>query len=98
MFERFTESSSAYEETKNAKNGVEYMKKVMVSNGDTVGIAVQQSDLPMLQFFLNGEPLHDLAITRFRGSVYPCKCICVGPIFYEGLIFVNFNLFLTINS
>lgn len=38
---------------------------------DTVGVAVQQSDLPMIQFLLNGEPLHDLAINRFRGVVYP---------------------------
>eukprot|EP00559_Dactyliosolen_fragilissimus_P000666 CAMPEP_0184864924 /NCGR_PEP_ID=MMETSP0580-20130426/16359_1 /TAXON_ID=1118495 /ORGANISM="Dactyliosolen fragilissimus" /LENGTH=214 /DNA_ID=CAMNT_0027363879 /DNA_START=116 /DNA_END=760 /DNA_ORIENTATION=+ len=40
-------------------------------NGDVVGVAVQQSDLPMIQFLLNGEPLHELAINRFRGSVYP---------------------------
>lgn len=47
------------------------MKKVFIEDGDTVGVAVQQSDLPMIQFFVNGEPLHDLAINRFRGTVYP---------------------------
>jgi hypothetical protein len=51
--------------------GTDYMGKIKVSNGDVVGISVQQSDLPMLQFLLNGEPLHDLAINRFRGTVYP---------------------------
>ena len=47
------------------------MKSLEVKNNDTVGVAVQQSDLPMVQFLLNGEPLHDLAINRFRGLVYP---------------------------
>lgn len=47
------------------------MRKIEVSSGDVVGIAVQQDDLPMVQFLLNGEPLHELAVNRFRGSVYP---------------------------
>lgn len=51
--------------------GTDLMRKITVSNEDTVGIAVQQSDLPMVQFVLNGEPLHDLAVNRFRGTVYP---------------------------
>ena len=42
-----------------------------LKHGDTVGVAVQQSDLPMIQFLVNGEPLHQLAINRFRGTVYP---------------------------
>ena len=40
-------------------------------NGDVVGVAVQQSDLPMIQFIHNGELKHELAINRFRGSVFP---------------------------
>jgi hypothetical protein len=36
---------------------------------------MQQSDLPMVQFFHNGEPLHELAINRFRGTVYPAVCL-----------------------
>ena len=47
------------------------MKPIPVSNGDVVGVAMQQSDLPMVQFLLNGEPLHSLAVNRFRGNVYP---------------------------
>lgn len=47
------------------------MRKIKVTNGDVVGVAVQQSDLPMVQFLLNGEPLHDLSVNRFRGAVYP---------------------------
>jgi len=47
------------------------MRKIKVKNEDVVGVAVQQSDLPMVQFILNGEPLHDIAVNRFRGSVYP---------------------------
>jgi hypothetical protein len=48
------------------------MRKIRVKSGDVIGIAVQQSDLPMVQFLKNGEPLHDLAINRFRGaSVHP---------------------------
>jgi len=42
-----------------------------VKQNDVIGVAVQQSDLPMLQFLLNGEPLNDLAVNRFRGMVYP---------------------------
>merc|ERR1712238_389108 len=42
-----------------------------LKHGDTVGVAVQQSDLPMIQFLVNGEPLHELAINRFRGVIYP---------------------------
>ena len=42
-----------------------------LKHGDTVGVALQQSDLPMIQFLVNGEPLHHLAINRFRGTVYP---------------------------
>ena len=47
------------------------MQKITISENETVGVAVQQSDLPMIQFLLNGEPIHDLAINRFRGTVYP---------------------------
>lgn len=47
------------------------MQKVPISADDTVGVAVQQSDLPMIQFLVNGELMNDLAINRFRGTVYP---------------------------
>lgn len=54
------------------------MKKVPVCDGDTIGVAVQQSDLPMVQFLLNGEPQHNLAINRFRGNVYPSIFLAPG--------------------
>mmetsp|Transcript_23756 Transcript_23756/g.66342 ORF Transcript_23756/g.66342 Transcript_23756/m.66342 type:complete len:218 (-) Transcript_23756:259-912(-) len=55
--------------------GTQWMRKIEVQNGDVVGVAVQQSDLPMVQFFLNGEALYDCAINRFRGTVYPSICL-----------------------
>jgi hypothetical protein len=53
------------------KSGTDLMRKIAVKHKDTVGVAVQQCDLPMVQFLLNGEPLHTLSINRFRGNVYP---------------------------
>ena len=47
------------------------MRNIEIHNGDVIGVAVQQSDLPMVQFLLNGEPLHEKAVNRFRGTVYP---------------------------
>jgi hypothetical protein len=47
------------------------MATVPVSHGDIVGVIMQQSDLPMLQFVLNGELLYESSINRFRGGVYP---------------------------
>ena len=54
------------------------MRPIHVFDGDTIGVAVQQSDLPMVQFLLNGEPLHELAINRFRGTVYPSVFVREG--------------------
>lgn len=51
--------------------GTALMRKIKVSDGDVVGIAAQHSDLPMVQLSLNGEPLHDEAVNRFKGTVYP---------------------------
>jgi hypothetical protein len=47
------------------------MCSIPVSHGDVVSVLMQQSDLPMLQFMLNGESLHSTYINRFRGVVYP---------------------------
>lgn len=49
----------------------EWMKVIECQNGDVIGVAIQQSDLPMIQFTLNGEMLYDVAINRFRGTVFP---------------------------
>lgn len=57
-------------------NGTDWMRCVEgIQNGDVIGIAMQQSDLPMVQFFHNGEPLYDIAVNRFRGTVYPSVCL-----------------------
>ena len=54
------------------KYGTNWMRKIEgLHPNDVIGVAVQQSDLPMIQFLLNGELLHELAINRFRGTVYP---------------------------
>jgi hypothetical protein len=55
--------------------GTQWMRTVEVQNGDVVGVAVQQSDLPMLQFFHNGDPLYDISVNRFKGTVYPAICL-----------------------
>jgi hypothetical protein len=52
-------------------NGTNFMCTIPVSHGDIVGVVMQQSDLPMLQFYLNGELLNGSSINRFRGAVYP---------------------------
>jgi hypothetical protein len=52
-------------------NGTALMSKIAVSNGDVIGVAVQQSDLPMIQLHLNGNLIPDSSINRFRGTVYP---------------------------
>lgn len=67
------------EEDDQMDDGTQLMKPIPnLKDGDVVGVAVQQSDLPMLQFLLNGEPLHDLAINRFRGKVYPSVLLREG--------------------
>lgn len=61
-----------------AEDGTALMRAIPVANGDTIGVAIQQSDLPMVQFLVNGEPMHDIAINRFRGSVFPSIYIREG--------------------
>jgi len=71
---KFYKAVESNEDGNNAEveDGTALMKTISgLQDGDTIGVAVQQSDLPMVQFFLNGEPLNDLAINRFRGTVFP---------------------------
>ncbi|KAL7540207.1 hypothetical protein ACHAXR_012870 [Thalassiosira sp. AJA248-18] len=49
-----------------------------IRHGDVIGVAVQQSDLPMIQMLLNGEPLMECTINRFRGMVFPAVYIPPG--------------------
>lgn len=60
-------------------DGTALMKPIVgLEDGDVIGVAVQQSDLPMVQFLLNGEPQHEIAINRFRGTVYPSVSVVEG--------------------
>ncbi|KAL7558205.1 hypothetical protein ACA910_016088 [Epithemia clementina (nom. ined.)] len=68
---KFYSALQEKDEENASTEGTELMRPIPVSNGNVVGIAVQQSDLPMVQFLLNGEPLHSLSVNRFRGGVYP---------------------------
>ena len=44
-----------------------------LKDGDVVGVAVQQSEIPMIQLYLNGELLGigEGQVPRFRGTVFP---------------------------
>ena len=42
-----------------------------LKDGDVIGIVVQQSELPMIQLWVNGQLEDGLQVTRFRGTVYP---------------------------
>jgi hypothetical protein len=63
----------------NVDDGTRLMRAISnIQDGDTIGVACQQSDLPMVQFLLNGEPLHEIAISRFRGMVFPSVYVREG--------------------
>ncbi|KAG7341356.1 hypothetical protein IV203_023307 [Nitzschia inconspicua] len=75
QFYKDREGKESTEGESSEEEGTNWMRKVEIQNGDVVGVAVQQSDLPMLQFFHNGEPMYDISINRFRGTVYPAICL-----------------------
>jgi len=52
-------------------NSEAWMRSIECQDGDVIGVAIQQSDLPMVQFTLNGDIIHDKAVNRFRGTIYP---------------------------
>jgi hypothetical protein len=59
-----------------------------LKKGDTIGVAVQHSDLPMIQFLYNGEQMYDLSINRFRGTVFPALYMepnpsCIATLVYK---------------
>ena len=67
------------DETSSRDDGTFLMRPISkLRHGDVIGIAVQQSDLPMIQMLLNGEPLMECTINRFRGTVYPSLYIPPG--------------------
>jgi hypothetical protein len=54
------------------QHGTKFMCTVSdLKDGDVIGVVVQQSELPMIQIFVNGEIDDGLQVTRFRGTVYP---------------------------
>jgi len=67
------------DEASSRDDGTFLMRSISkLRHGDVIGIAVQQSDLPMIQMLLNGEPLMECTINRFRGTVYPSLYIPPG--------------------
>ncbi|KAK1743646.1 SPRY domain-containing protein [Skeletonema marinoi] len=65
------------DEASSRDDGTVLMRPIAnLRHNDVIGVAVQQSDLPMIQFLLNGEPLPECTINRFRGTccVWPIKC------------------------
>eukprot|EP00579_Thalassiosira_antarctica_P006083 CAMPEP_0201888534 /NCGR_PEP_ID=MMETSP0902-20130614/27864_1 /ASSEMBLY_ACC=CAM_ASM_000551 /TAXON_ID=420261 /ORGANISM="Thalassiosira antarctica, Strain CCMP982" /LENGTH=195 /DNA_ID=CAMNT_0048418815 /DNA_START=78 /DNA_END=665 /DNA_ORIENTATION=+ len=56
------------------KMGTKFMGSVSLNDGDVVGVVVQQSELPMIQFYVNGEIMDQDdggQVARFRGTVFP---------------------------
>ncbi|KAL7547408.1 hypothetical protein ACHAWF_010715 [Thalassiosira exigua] len=67
------------DETSSKDDGTALMRPVRgLRHGDVVGVAVQHSDLPMIQVLLNGEPLCECTINRFRGTVFPAVYVPPG--------------------
>lgn len=67
------------DEASSMDDGTVLMRPVpKLHHGDVIGVAVQQSDLPMIQILLNGEPLTECTINRFRGTVFPAVYIPPG--------------------
>jgi len=53
------------------KHGTKFMTGVDgLNEGDVVGVAVQQSDIPMIRIFLNGEE-SSASVSKFRGTCFP---------------------------
>jgi hypothetical protein len=69
---------SEHDDDVNVDDGTKLMRGIFAGDGDTIGVAVQQGDLPMVQFLLNGEPMHEIAISRFRGMVFPSVHVKAG--------------------
>ena len=58
------------------KHGTKFMCEVPnLKDGDVVGVAMQQSEIPMIQLYLNGECQYDSKISKFRGTVFPAVYI-----------------------
>lgn len=61
------------------KHGTKFMCALKnLNDGDVVGVAVQQSEIPMIQLYLNGEIQYEGQISRFRGTVFPSVYLSPG--------------------
>ena len=71
------------------KHGTKFMCTVPnLEDGDVIGIVVRQSEIPMIQLYLNGEAKDSLVVNRFRGTVYPSIFL---PECSEGSISASFR-------
>lgn len=55
--------------------------KYQIKEGDTIGVALDFTDLPMLFFTLNGAPLghgDEVSVMRIRGTVFPAFGVSGG--------------------
>lgn len=59
------------------KHGTKFMSPISnLNDGDIVGVVVQQSEIPMIQLYVNGE-IQD-RVSRFRGTVFPALYLPQG--------------------
>mmetsp|Transcript_83439 Transcript_83439/g.239682 ORF Transcript_83439/g.239682 Transcript_83439/m.239682 type:complete len:190 (-) Transcript_83439:93-662(-) len=49
-----------------------------LEQGDVIGVAYGQGDIPNLRFFHNGTPLEEATVLRIRGEGYPSVSVCSG--------------------
>mmetsp|Transcript_30840 Transcript_30840/g.66088 ORF Transcript_30840/g.66088 Transcript_30840/m.66088 type:complete len:217 (+) Transcript_30840:174-824(+) len=62
------------------KHGTKFMCAVPgLEDGDVIGVVVQQSELPMIQLYKNGEIQDGFLVSRFRGTVYPSVYLPQSP-------------------
>jgi len=87
-FYKALEENQSHDEINTGDNMTILMREVpLLKQGDTVGVAVQQSDLPMIQFFHNGDQKYELSINRFRGTVFPALYMDDGASCTATLVF-----------
>lgn len=71
------------------KHGTKFMGSVSLNDGDVVGVVVQQSEIPMIQFYLNGEIVDQEGgkVARFRGTVYPSIYLPPGSAIFATFLY-----------
>jgi len=74
FFEILAESSIPPE-----KHGTKFMCNIStLIDGDVIGVVVQQSEIPMIQLYVNGELRDGGQVSRFRGTVFPSVYLPTG--------------------